>query len=429
MDRIFGGGQNCDVLPSLQLQLNSTQLNSISTRLNSTHSSRHPPAQSWWADPLLAESCTEEAEKKEKNKEEKNRERERIYLMQEGLLASGGGANDGGWSVEEEGGYGTARGSTRDHDDGVESDEEGSSGNRAVECCRLWMPCFSSYTPLGFATMLLHLLLIVMSSYQLLQWNTQDGSYYRATGRTWLYWFMPDDYDFALGPHQYHLYTYKATTESVKRVVHNYFHINSKAVDNFQYFCEPGQVGSPEGNSSTSGCKVGTMVERPTLYFTSYHTSVEDMFHFDSSSASVEAKVETFKLSEDNLGPFDLSRYTESMVANNITRMTTAMIKFRLQGFLFGSSYRSCIVWDVSVFYDFRSRGHISQTVFADVPGSCDIVVDKSTSKNNDKDKGKGKNDTRMPTLGDGIWLNVPMCICAILYGFCTSFDCTGSVR
>ena len=211
---------------------------------------------------------------------------------------------------------------------------------------------------------------------------------------------MPEDYNFALGPHTYNIYTYDSVTRSVERIVDSYYNINARAVDNFQYFCTPA-VGSVSPDPS---CPGGSQIEAPVLTFTYYSSSVEEMFEKKAlKPVQLGTKTEQFKLTADNIGPFDMRHLSKEEVANNITRMTTAVITFRLKGFVFGEDYRSCVTWDVSILLDFTSRGHISQHIGTEVPGGCEVFDSQSEQ-------------LLSRFWRDGVWINLPMCVCALIF-------------
>ena len=70
----------------------------------------------------------------------------------------------------------------------------------------------------------------------------------------------------------------------------------------------------------------------------------------------------------------------------------------RLDSFIFGTVYRSCLEWEVSVEWNFQDRGQVKQSVNSRVVGSCNVV---------------SWNEALSYQL---MWLNIPILLIASLY-------------
>ena len=81
----------------------------------------------------------------------------------------------------------------------------------------------------------LHLLLLLLTTLRLLSWNVSNDEYFRATSRTFTYFFLPEDYEFP-ADRAYTIYTFESATKAIERVVKNYEEINSFSVDTYQHF-------------------------------------------------------------------------------------------------------------------------------------------------------------------------------------------------
>ena len=70
-----------------------------------------------------------------------------------------------------------------------------------------------------------------------MSWNTFSDDYFRATSRTFTYFFLPEDYDFSgSSDRTYNIYTFETATRAIERVVKNYEAINSFSVDTYQHY-------------------------------------------------------------------------------------------------------------------------------------------------------------------------------------------------
>lgn len=198
--------------------------------------------------------------------------------------------------------------------------------------------------------LVLDLLLTVLVTSQIVISNVQSAASYRAAHRNWLYLFFPEDYDFS-DPTTY-LYTPNASIDAIERAVTNYYHVNNVSLDTFQYVPH-----------STTASPV-------PLAVTKYRAGGPKFWAGDVEfNSALESHV--WLLSPDNLGPVDPSRYSHSDIVSFFSSVQTMTAYYALQSYQLGPLYRNCLVWNISVEYDFSNRGEFEVSLHDHVIGDC----------------------------------------------------------
>ena len=196
----------------------------------------------------------------------------------------------------------------------------------------------------------LHLLLLLTTTIRLMSWNTFSDDYFRATSRTFTYFFLPEDYDFSDGSDRtYNIYTFETATQAIERVVKNYEAINSFSVDTYQHFL----VSEHE----KSGAAVDSILP-VSLKLQSFTNFTESQRRDHGEIPKLKTIV--YNISSKDLGPFDVKRHGTKHVNDEITSMYVATMTLQLKGYNIVDSYRVCVHWYTTITLDFRSRGLIT---------------------------------------------------------------------
>lgn len=198
----------------------------------------------------------------------------------------------------------------------------------------------------------LHLLLLLLTTLRLLSWNVSNDEYFRATSRTFTYFFLPEDYEFP-ADRAYTIYTFESATKAIERVVKNYEEINSFSVDTYQHFL----LDKPD----PSGIAIHNIMP-VTLTFQQLGNLTDDISKQHDGTAKINGKLKTtsYNISSKDLGPFDVRKHGVTNVNKAITSIYIATLSFELKGYNIVGDYRICIHWHTTVTFDFSSRGMIT---------------------------------------------------------------------
>jgi hypothetical protein len=312
---------------------------------------------------------------------------------------------------------------------------------------RLTLSAFEKYRRYGRVPwkFICHILLLAFSTAQILLWNLEDGSYYRATNRNWQYWFMYRPTTTS----RCDLYTYDQVVDSFNETIMNYYNIDQLSVDSYRthFSASENHRGGGRGNtpgtaaaaaaaagasssvssssssssfsasssssSSTSSAaaplpslpspSVGPTAptssrpSAPTLVYT-YYLHPESLFDYRVVEPQMSVGSTTYTINASYSGPFDAATLGLATVVANINRLQHAVLTLRLDSFIFGTVYRSCLEWEVSVAWNFEDRGQVTQSVNSRVVGNCNVV---------------SWNEALSYQL---MWLNIPILLIASLY-------------
>ena len=273
---------------------------------------------------------------------------------------------------------------------------------------RLTMSAFEKYRRYGRIPwkFICHILLLCFSTAQILLWNVEDGSYYRASNRNWQYWFMYRPSTTSVCD----LYSYDQVIDSVNETLMNFYNIDKLSVDSYRSHFRrrrhkdsktqqreqvPPQdvfetIDDPSITNSTSNMS-------PQLLYT-YYLHPESLFDYKVQAPKMDLGSELYRVNDTFAGPFDVKTLGEDKVISNINRLHSAVLNLRLDSFIFGTVFRSCLEWEVKVEWDFKDRGQVKQSVSSRVVGSCNVI---------------SWNEALTYEL---IWLNIPVLIIAAIY-------------
>ena len=223
-----------------------------------------------------------------------------------------------------------------------------------------------------------HIILLFFTTMRLVTWNQDQNEYFRATSRTFSYFFLPEDYDFP-AERVYTLYTYEKTREAVARLVKNYETINEYSVDTYKHFSY-----NPEHSKGAV-----KMIEPVRLVLERFKggpggangTMPPGHSYFPTNGESAALETLTINVTSGDMGPFDTRHRgahgggSVESVDRVITNMYKAAFQFRLKGFNIVGSYMICVVWTTTLTFDFSSRGMIKLYINADPTAMCKDVT------------------------------------------------------
>lgn len=222
-----------------------------------------------------------------------------------------------------------------------------------------------------------HVLLLVFSTAQIMLWNYEDGGYYRSSNRNWQYWFLyRASYD-----SQCDLFTYDEMTKSVNATVHSFYNIDALSVDSYRthvwgskipdavdqdqtdpnylnnrpptsiFYEAPAAHGIdnlPSFDSTSTTSNSSNARHPPVLEYT-YYKDPASLFDYTVKVPSLATSTQRYLINTSYLGPFDVATLTPNQLIANINRLQTATLTLHLDSFLFGTVYRSCLEWIVEV--------------------------------------------------------------------------------
>lgn len=201
--------------------------------------------------------------------------------------------------------------------------------------------------------LLLNALLVALVTSHVVIMNSQESGYVQAAARMWYKFFYPPDYDFS--DVIWYSYTVNDTVAALSGAVGNYYNLNNVSLDTFTLPMD-----------SATG-----LTTAPTLTVTAY-SDISALFDasrtFDGATT-----VTVYKLNSTYLGPLDASLpYSEwATFFHPLVRMDLALPP--IQHFAYGSLYRNCFLWSVTLHFDFTNRGQIQYSMDQDVTGTCDV--------------------------------------------------------
>ena len=234
--------------------------------------------------------------------------------------------------------------------------------------------------------LLLHVLLLIFSTGQILVWNFEDGGYYRSINRNWQYWFL----HYSSATSSCDLFTYDEVIESLNSTISNYYNIDSLSVDSFKTHSQRGNSSIDHGGDDDSSAL--------PVFVYEYYKYPDSIFDYDVTNPNLATATRQYYLNESYSGPFDVASLGKETVVANINKLNKATLTLRLDSFLFGTVYRSCLEWVVDVVWDFRDRGQIKQSVSSNVQGACTNIAWSEA------------------ILYEWLWLNIPVVIFAVCY-------------
>lgn len=211
--------------------------------------------------------------------------------------------------------------------------------------------------------LVLNLALVATTTAMVCISNAEDGAFFRANLRTWHHFFFPDDYDWET-PYTY-VFELDDAVQAVKDSVDNYYHINERSLDSFDYW-QPGDgrtTDSPSSSDIVVPLEVTVFADPASLFNPNVTTS----------HATITTQ---YTLNETYFGPIDPDipdpEKKQKALEGFFHKLVSMTLTFRLQNFGFGSLYRTCIQWEVPVTYDFQHRGEIRMFLQQKVANVCD---------------------------------------------------------
>ena len=160
----------------------------------------------------------------------------------------------------------------------------------------------------------------------------------------------------------WYVYTIDDTIDSVSRSLTNYYTLNDISPDSFGY---------PYPNGTTTNPSMYPTVS-PTLTVVSY-TDTSSMFN-PTRRFQPTTSASTYTLNSSYLGPIDPNYVAAPDLRSFFHTLVSMTLTFPpINSFAYGSVYRNCFTWSVSVNYDFTNRGQIHVTMDQEILGTCDI--------------------------------------------------------
>ena len=185
--------------------------------------------------------------------------------------------------------------------------------------------------------MVLHLLLVVCVTTQVIALNTQDAGQYRSFRQTWRRFFFPESYIMSGNPF-HRVYSVDSTVDAVDHAVRSFYAIETSAVDHILRDGDALMVTTTLDAARPEAA--GGTIASSTHDYPLANSS--DLGPFSGDGEAVRAFLRTARLVEVH---FPLRTYG----------LTTSWIV--------GGSYRTCYAWDVVLTFDFALRGDIKMTV------------------------------------------------------------------
>jgi len=216
---------------------------------------------------------------------------------------------------------------------------------------------------------MLHILLLIVMTWQVVQFNVRDAAYIRAANRNWFYYFFPDNYDFKES--NMYLYSVDDTVLSVKRANENYKKIVRSSVD---------QLVHPEGEICVhkQHCKDAQLVVKR------YSNPLSSLFgSAPLASFSDTTTISKYWINEHDLGPLDIDRRSYNNVSGFIESVVWMKLQFYLVSIGPARSGRACLLWLIELEYDFRERGQLQLGLSSDIVQNCGKALDGSALYNN----------------------------------------------
>jgi hypothetical protein len=203
--------------------------------------------------------------------------------------------------------------------------------------------------------LILNATLVILVTSNVLIMNSQNSGYFQSAGRQFYGLFYPGDYDFSERTDQ--LQTIGDAVNAVQRAVNNYYTINDLTFDVYDYT----EVVDDSG----------TFLPSPPILTVIAYTG-NNLF-VSGEVPSIATSTTSYTLNQTYLGPIDPATVPYTDVQQFFHRLVLMKLAIpSLKNFAFGSIYRSCFEWAITVTYDFRDRGQLLLTMDQSIIGSCD---------------------------------------------------------
>jgi len=201
--------------------------------------------------------------------------------------------------------------------------------------------------------LVLHVVLVFLTTWQILFFNGQDAAYRRAAHRNWYYYFFPKEFDFEA--RNFYLYTVDETVDSLSRAVLNYQKIVLTSVDQLVH------PTKPEFCFDDDHCSDGLL----------------EVVRFDPDFVigHVGKISERYWIRKDDYGPIDRRKRSAKEIAEYLQSLLHMNLSYRLEARGPDGSGRECLVWEIRLEYHFEQRGQIELLLHSNVVMSCDDEV------------------------------------------------------
>lgn len=203
--------------------------------------------------------------------------------------------------------------------------------------------------------LLFHVILLISSTWLILSLNGSDSAYYRAARRNWYYYFFPSDYDFE--SKTFYIYTVNETLDSLSRIIKNFDDIIVESVD---------QLSHGTGSHSND-------VDVEVYHFSE---SPKEMFKYPHSHFNSQKQTTHLWLNSSFLGPFDLEKHSYVQVSNFVQSIIWMKIRLVLVSHGTIGTSHECLIWQITLDYDFKKRGQFKLGLFSDVLDDCTADYD-----------------------------------------------------
>lgn len=222
--------------------------------------------------------------------------------------------------------------------------------------------------------LLLHVILLILTTWQIVHINVRDAAYVRAAKRNFYYYFFPSDFDFE--DRQFYLYTVDEAHSSVERAVTSFVRITTTSVDQISHPANPAFCLTPDN------CHHGRLEVLRFVDDDDDNTG-EDIPVSENLNAAEEEEFddmrlthttrETYYIHEGSLGPLskDHGLRPEARVASYLRSVVNMNLVFRLQTEGPKNTGRECLIWEIRLFYDFQQRGQMVLTLQSAVAYNC----------------------------------------------------------
>lgn len=210
--------------------------------------------------------------------------------------------------------------------------------------------------------LVLHVSLVALTTWQVVRYNERDAGYVRAATRNFMFYFFPAEFDFS--SRHFYLYTVDEVIGSVNRSAQQYDVITRTSVD---------QLSHPSGAAT---CAIGPPARSPAqcamglLEVSRYARPPRELFDHPGDLSDIDDDLvhEHFWINASSLGPLEgayaqVADYLQSVVEMRATYLLVAHGP--------RASGRGCLVWQVSLVYDFAQRGQMDLSLDSLIVGDC----------------------------------------------------------
>ena len=226
-----------------------------------------------------------------------------------------------------------------------------------------------------------HILLLIGATAQLMIDST-EAEYMRSARRSWLHFFFPSDY--TLGPEEapinpHYLYTSNEVINALRNALRSYETIVDTSLDSLAY--------SPPGE--------GSPTEPPPAILTIKKYSSPNVFD-PNKNYDGRTETETFAVNSTNLAILE----PEESRLEILRRVVHLELAFQLVTIELVTFRRSCLVWNILLFFEFAARGQMNLRLHDIIKRDCDDTTSSSD----------------LLQFNDFLWLNVVLLI--ICFGY-----------